>query len=387
MTAPGLSEVELVRLRLPLAHSWVSPLATMAERDALLVAVTIDGVVGWGECVAQPEPTYSPEYVDGAVDVLSRHLIPRALAAGVADVAGVERALAPVKGHPMAKAGLTVAVVDAVLRARQDRLVDHLMALTTAVSAPTWSVPSTVASGVVVGMAGGLEALVDEVGARLAEGYGRVKIKIHPGCDVTAVAALRATFGTELALQVDANGSYGALGVDGAARRLEALDGYGLLLIEQPLGDDDLVGHAALVRRLSTPICLDESITSADDARTALALGACGAINVKVGRVGGLAQAVAIHDRCAAAGIPVWCGGMLETGVGRAVNLALAALPNFSLPGDLSASDRFWETDIVTEPARLGSDGTIAVPGGPGIGVELSADVDRWVVWRCRWPT
>jgi O-succinylbenzoate synthase len=377
--------IELLRLRLPLARPWVSPVATLVERDALLVSVTIDGIVGWGECGAQPDPTYSPEYVDGATDVLGRHLIPRALEAATAEADVVERALAPVKGHPMAKAALTGAVLDARLRARHTRLADHLVAMSTAAAARYWVIPPSVPSGVAIGVAGDLGALIAEVGARLEEGYGRVKIKIHPGWDQTAVAALRATFGAALPLQVDANGTYAALGVDDTARRLQALDDDDLLLIEQPLGDDDLVGHAALARRLSTRLCLDESIASVDDAATALALGACGAVNVKAGRVGGLAPAVAIHDLCAAAGVPVWCGGLLETGVGRAVNLALAALPNFSLPGDISASARFWDRDVVTEPARLDGDGTIAVPSGPGIGVEVSPDVDRWVAWRRGW--
>lgn len=385
-TVPTLERIEVLRLRLPLAEPWVSPVATIIERDLLLVAATVDGVVGWGECGAQPEPTYSPEYVDGAIDILDRHLIPRALGAGSGDVEGVEQAVAPVKGHPMAKAALTGAVLDARLRARHVSLVDHLMSMTMAAEARSWVVPSSVPSGVAVGVAGGLDSLIAAVGARVDEGYRRVKIKIHPGWDVTAVSALRATFGAALALQVDANGSYGALGVDEAARRLVALDGHGLLLVEQPLGDDDLVGHASLARRLRTPLCLDESIASVNDAATAVALGACGVINVKVGRVGGLSQAVAIHDLCAAAGVPVWCGGLLETGVGRAVNLALAALPNFSLPGDLSASTRFWDRDVVTEPARLELDGTIAVPREAGIGVGVSPDVDRWLVWRECWP-
>lgn len=385
-TPPALTRIEILRLRVPLAQPWVSPVATMVDRDVVLVAVTVDGVVGWGECGAQLDPTYSPEYVDGALDVLRRHLIPRALGEGSGEVDAVERAMAPVKGHPMAKAALTGAVLDAWLRARRVSLVDHLVALSTATRARSWAVPSSVPSGVAVGVAAGLDALVDEVGARVDEGYRRVKIKIHPGWDVTAVSAVRATFGPALALQVDANGSYGALGVDEAARRLRALDDHGLVLIEQPLGDDDLVGHAALARRLATPVCLDESIASVDDAVTALALGACGVINVKVGRVGGLASAVAVHDLCAAAGVPVWCGGLLETGVGRAVNLAVAALPNFSLPGDLSASARFWHRDVVTEPARLEPDGTIVVPRGAGIGVEVIPDVDRWLVWRGSWP-
>lgn len=396
----GLSRIEIHRLRLPLAQLWVSPVATMVDRDVLLVAATVDGVVGWGECVAQHEPTYSPEYVDGALDVMIRHLIPRALAVRVgadralqdtvtgtpALLAGVEEALAPVKGHPMAREGLTTAVLDACLRSRGVSLASHLGALSSR-TGPGWVPPASVAAGVAIGVAGDVGALIREVAARLEEGYHRVKIKVRPGWDAVAVNALRQQFGPALALQVDANGSYGPLGVEAAAAHLAKLDGAGLLLIEQPLGDDDLVGHAGLARRLATPLCLDESITSVDVARSALALGACRVINIKPGRVGGLGQAVAIHDLAADAGVGVWCGGMLETGVGRAANLALAALPNFCLPGDLSASERYFTDDVVTEPAVLGPGGQMAVPRGPGIGVEIRSDLDRWLVWSDRWTS
>ncbi|MGH8917036.1 MAG: enolase C-terminal domain-like protein, partial [Actinomycetes bacterium] len=189
----------------------------------------------------------------------------------------------------------------------------------------------------------------------------------------------------EVALQVDANGSYGSLGPVEGSRRLRPLDGYRLLMIEQPLGDDDLLGHAELARHLATPLCLDESISSLDVAETALAVGACRIINVKAGRIGGYLAAVRLHDRCAARGVALWCGGMLETGVGRAANLALATLPSFSLPGDLSGADRFWTRDIVTSPARLDPDGTIAVPSGPGLGVELVSDLGAWTREVTRW--
>lgn len=240
-------------------------------------------------------------------------------------------------------------------------------------------------AGVVVGVTGDLDLLLDEVARRVDEGYRRVKLKIHPGWDVGPVHAVRSRWGpSELRLQVDANGSYA--GVDDPAAALRPLDDAGLLLVEQPLGDDDLVGHAALGRSLRTAICLDESIISAAGAASALALGACTVINVKAGRVGGLAEAVRIHDLCRAASVPVWCGGMLETGVGRATNLALASLPGFTLPGDLSAADRFWADDIVVEPAHLDPGGTIAVPAGPGLGVDVRSDLAPVTLRRSWYP-
>jgi O-succinylbenzoate synthase len=218
-------------------------------------------------------------------------------------------------------------------------------------------------------LTGSVDLLLEEVGRRVAEGYRRVKLKIHPGWDVEPVSAVRRRF-SGLLLQVDANGSYGL--DDGSA--LAALDDLGLLCIEQPLAEDDLLGHAVLAKSLRTPLCLDESITSAAAARTAIEMGACGVVNIKAGRVGGYLEAVRVHDACAALGVPVWCGGMLETGIGRAANLALAALPGFTIPGDLSASDRFYREDIA-ERVTVNPDGTIDVPSAPGTGAVLRPEV------------
>ncbi len=245
-------------------------------------------------------------------------------------------------------------------------------------AAATNGSPRTVMAGVAVGVAGSVPALLDEVGQRVDEGYRRVKLKVHPGWDVEPVRAVRTAW-PDLALQVDANGAYAALTRGEALAALRQLDDQDLLLIEQPLGDDDLLGHQALSQALDTPICLDEAITSLAVAETALALRACEVINIKAGRVGGYLEAVRIHDACAERGVPVWCGGMLESGVGSAANLALATLDNFSLPGDLSASERFWATDIVTDPAVLRPDGTIAVPAGPGLGTEVK-DLRPWTI-------
>jgi O-succinylbenzoate synthase len=290
--------------------------------------------------------------------------------------------MAPVKGHPMARTALEVAALDAGLRAAGQSLAAYLA---TTCNPPAGDPPPSVPAGVAVGITGEVSSLLDEVARRVEEGYRRVKLKVHPGWDVVPVGAVRARWGpAELLVQVDANGSYA--GADDPAAALRPLDDAGLLLVEQPLGDDDLLGHAALARTLRTPVCLDESITSAAVAATALVVGACSVINIKAGRVGGLAEAVRIHDLCRAASVPVWCGGMLETGIGRATNLALASLPGFTLPGDLSAADRFWADDIVTFPARLGPGGTIAVPDGPGLGVEVRADLGAVTVRREWYP-
>jgi o-succinylbenzoate synthase len=369
----ALRGVELRRVRLPLVEPWRTALGTVTERDVWLVRTQFEGAEGWGECVAMGDPSYSAEYTEAAVDVLRRHLLPLLLSAAdpfmAADVALLLR---PVKDHRMAKAALELAVLDAECRALDRSLAARLGATR-----------SQVVAGVAVGVTDSVEALVASVAERVAQGYRRVKLKIHPGWDVEPVAAVRAQFGS-LALQVDGNGSYARAGA--AVEALAALDPFELLCIEQPLGDHDLVGHAELARTLRTPLCLDESITSLGSAQAAITLGACGVINIKPGRVGGYLEAVRIHDLCVDHEVPVWCGGMLETGIGRSANLALAALDGFSLPGDLSASDRFYQRDI-TEPVTLNADGTIDVPSEPGIGAVLRPHVlDDMTVALDWWP-
>jgi o-succinylbenzoate synthase len=348
-----IEAVELRRVSLPLVAPFRTAFGTQTMRDALLVHVLGDGSEGWGECVAMAEPTYSSEYVESAHQVMRQHLVPRLLAAR-----GDIDALAPVRGHLMAKAALETAVLDASLRAQGVGLAQHL-----------GGVRDSVEVGVSVGIIRPVEALLDAVGSYIDAGYRRVKLKIEPGWDVAPVGAVRERFGHDLLLQVDANASYATTGGDGLA----ALDPLGLLLVEQPLAEDDLLGHAALAASISTPICLDESITSARVAELAIGLGACSIVNIKPGRVGGLHEARRIHDLCLARGVAVWCGGMLETGIGRAANLALAALPGFTLPADLSASDRYFHLDV-TPPFVL-AEGRILVPTGPGIGVDVLPDV------------
>jgi O-succinylbenzoate synthase len=354
-----LAEVELRRVRLPLVAPFRTSFGVQHDRDVLLVRVTTaEGVEGWGECVAGNDPRYSAEFTEGAHLVLREHLLPRLLAIPERELAAhrVGPALAGVKGHPMAKAALELALLDAELRGA-------------GVPLATWlgGVRERVAVGVSVGIADSVPALLDTVAGYLDDGYRRIKLKIEPGWDLEPVAAVRERFGDQLALQVDANAAYTLAD----ARHLAALDDFGLLLLEQPLPEDDLRGHAALARRLRTPLCLDESITSARAAADAIALGACQIVNVKAGRVGGYLEARRVHDVCAANGVPVWCGGMLETGIGRAANLALAALPGFTLPGDISASGRYWRRDLISVPFTLEDDGTISVPDGPGLGVTV----------------
>jgi O-succinylbenzoate synthase len=352
-----LTAVELRRIALPLVSPFRTSFGTQTSRDILLVrAITPDGE-GWAECVALTDPTYSPEYVEGAQHVLRHHLLPRVFAMTDVTAAGIAPALHAVKGHQMAKAAIETAVLDAELRQLGVSFAQHLGAVRDAVD-----------SGVSVGIMDSLPALLDAVGGYLDQGYLRIKLKIEPGWDIEPVRAVRERFGDAMLLQVDANTAYTLR--DSA--HLAKLDPFDLLLIEQPLPEHDVRGHAELAKRIKTPVCLDESIESAADAAEAISIGACAIVNIKPGRVGGYLEARRVHDVCAANDIPVWCGGMLETGIGRAANVALAALPNFTLPGDTSASDRYYREDV-TEPFVL-EDGRLRVPTGPGIGVTPNLD-------------
>jgi len=363
-----LTGVELRRISMPLVAPFRTSFGTQTVRDVLLLRVVTDDAEGWGECVAMADPLYSEEYVGGAVDVLRRFLVPALAAAGDLDAPAVGALLEPVKGHRMAKAALEMGVLDAELRAQGRPLARELGA-----------VHERVPCGVSVGIMASVPELLDAVGGYLHAGYVRIKLKIEPGWDVAPVRAVRERFGDDVLLQVDANTAYTVAD----ARHLAGLDPFDLLLIEQPLPEDDVLGHAELARLIRTPVCLDESITSARTAAAAITLGACRVVNIKPGRVGGYLEARRIHDVCVAHGVPVWCGGMLETGLGRAANVALAALPGFTLPGDTSASDRYYRTDI-TAPFVL-DDGHLDVPTGAGLGVEPVADelaaVTTWTQW------
>jgi O-succinylbenzoate synthase len=362
-----LTGLELRRVAMPLVAPFRTSFGVEHARDVLLVRAVAGDAEGWGECVAMGSPLYSSEYVDGAEAVIRRFLAP-AMAGLELDVHQLERRFERFKGHPMAKAAVQTAVLDAQLRATGTPLGSFLGA-----------VKDRVPAGVSVGIMDSVPALLDAVAGYLDAGYLRIKLKIEPGWDVEPVRAVRERFGDGVLLQVDANTAYTLAD----ARHLARLDPFDLLLIEQPLPEDDLRGHAALARRLRTPVCLDESIVSARAAADAIALGACEIVNIKPGRVGGYLEARRIHDVCAASGVAVWAGGMLETGLGRAANVILAALPGFTLPGDTSASDRYYARDI-TPPFVL-KDGHVAVPNGPGIGISPIPDVLDDVTTATSW--
>jgi len=354
-----IEHIELRYVRLPLVTPFRTSFGISHDRETFLVRLVTADAEGWAESGAEPEPLYSSEFLGGSELVLRDELVPRVQALGAALTAGrVKTALEPVKGHQMAKHVLETAILDAELKALGQSFGDYLGA-----------VRDRVPAGVSVGIMDSIPELLDAVGGYLEEGYVRIKLKIEPGWDVEPVRAVREQYGDDVLLQVDANTAYTLAD----ARHLARLDPFGLLLIEQPLREDDMRGHAELAKVIRTPVCLDESICSARDAATAIALGACSVINVKPARVGGYLEARRIHDIAEANGVPVWCGGMLETGIGRGPNVALAALPGFVLPGDTSASSRYYAEDL-TEPFEL-DDGHLAVPTGPGIGVDIRRDV------------
>lgn len=354
-------------ITLPLVRPFTTSFATQTERRALLLEGRFHtprgDVTGWGECVAMESPLYSPEYLHGCADVIERWLAPALFAVDDVTAETVGHHLRAIVGHPMAKAVVEMVVLDAQLRSEDKSFARYLGAVRTAVP-----------SGVSVGIQESIPALLETVRGYLDEGYARIKLKIKPGHDLEPVAAVRQEFGSELLFQVDANAAYTLAD----AGRLRRLDAYDLLLIEQPLGESDLRQHAELARTMRTPICLDESITSTEVAADAITRGAAAVINIKPGRVGGYLEARRIHDLAVAFGVPVWCGGMLETGIGRAANAALAALPGFTLPGDISGSNRFYREDITEEIVMR--DGEVAVPTGPGFGVTV--DPDRLARYR-----
>ena len=357
-----LASTELLRVRLPLKRPFTTSFGTSTHKECVLVrAVGDDGVEGWGECTAMERPAYSAEWVGGAWLVLRDHLVPAALAGRPSGV----------RGHPMAAAALEVAITDLELRRKGVSMAEHL-----------GGVRDRVPCGVSLGIEENVDDLLRLARGFVTAGYRRVKLKIEPGRDVDVVRSVREAL-PDTPLSVDANAAY----TPETADALLVLDDFGLEYVEQPLPEDDLLGHIRLQQRMATPICLDETVTSAAVTRTAIDLGACRVINVKLGRVGGLAEALRIHDVARAAGVPLWCGGMLETGVGRAANVALASLPGFTLPGDTSASDRYFDRDL-TEPFVLEPDGTMRVPDGPGLGVTpIPSMLEQTVIDRVTlWP-
>jgi O-succinylbenzoate synthase len=348
-----IEQIELLVVRLPLVRPFQTSSSRKAHLDHILVRIVADGVVGWGECASPSDPYYCPETTETCWHILHDFLGPLVLGRDWSSIDELVALYRLVKGNAFARSGLEMACWDAFARAQNK---------------PLWSLldanRAEVLSGVSLGIEPQIELLLDQITRYLEEGYRRIKLKIAPDSDVAVVRAVRARF-PEIPLQVDANSAYTLADM----ATLKALDEFGLVLIEQPLAHDDIIDHARLQAVLKTPICLDESIHSADDARKALELGACRVINIKVSRLGGLREAKRVHDLCLERKVPVWCGGMHEFGIGRAANVAIAALPGFTLPGDISGSDKYYAEDIVNPPI-LAHNGAITVPGGPGLGVE-----------------
>jgi O-succinylbenzoate synthase len=359
VTRSSIARVELTQIRLPLITPFETSLGRTTERDIILVRVEDkDGAVGWGECVAEELPLYSEEWTATAWPALEQILGPMIIAAELDGPESVRTLFSPVRGNRMAKAAIESAVWD--LEARRQNI-------------PLWQLLGgthrEIPAGVSIGLKGSIGELLQTIEREITAGYQRFKIKIKPGRDVALVAAVRDRY-PNLPLMADANSAYrlNDLAV------LKELDDYDLMMIEQPLAHDDIADHAWLQREIATPICLDESIRSAADARHAIELGACSIINVKMGRVGGHAEAKSIETTARIHDVAVWCGGMLEAGIGRAHNIALSTLPGFTLPGDVSASARYWEEDIIEPPVTVTQRGTIVPPAAPGIGFEVRRD-------------
>jgi O-succinylbenzoate synthase len=342
-------------MRLPLVRFFETSFGRISDKHFILVRAEGGGAAGFGECVADQDPYYSAETNETAWHIITLFIAPRVVGVEFAHPREVFRSLRAIRGHHMAKAAVEMAAWDLFARQRGEALARTL-----------GGTRDRIASGVSIGIQDSLEDLAAHVARELAAGYRRIKIKIKPGWDLDPVAMIRDRFGS-IPLMVDANAAYT---LDDAAH-LARLDAYDLMMIEQPLDDDDIVDHARLQQRMSTPICLDESIKSVRVAEEAIAAGACRIINIKPGRVGGFGESIRLHDVCAAHAVPVWHGGMLESGIGRAANIHLSSLANFSLPGDVAASRRYFNPDLIDPPIEVASDGTIGVPSGPGLGVSI----------------
>jgi O-succinylbenzoate synthase len=347
--------ITLRELQMPLVHFFETSFGRTYTRRVLLVTLHSDGLEGWGECVAGEGPFYSEEYVDGAWDVLVHYLCPALLGKTVQQGSDVPALLARVREHRMAKAALENAAWDAEALEK---------------GIPLWKLLGgtghEIACGVSIGIQDSHEQLLEKVTTELAAGYQRIKVKVKPGWDVEVLEKIRARW-PDILLSCDANSAYTLAD----EKHLKSFDRFHLLMIEQPLWSDDFYFHARLQKQLQTALCLDEAIRTARDAEAALELSACRIVNIKVGRVGGFSEAIAVHDVAQRAGIPVWCGGMLESGIGRSHNVALSTLPNFKLPGDVSASKRYWATDIIEPEVVVSPQGTIAVGDKPGRGYDV----------------
>jgi len=369
MTHLHLEKMELREIELPLVSPFETSFGRTTQRRILIVRVfDKSGASGYGECVAAEGPFYNHETVDTAWLISAKYVGPLLKRAGVKTARQVNTALAPIRGNRMAKAGVEAAIWDLEAKLAGRPLWKHL-----------GGVRDEINCGVSIGLQETTEKLIEKVSHELESGYQRIKIKIKPGKDVQLVEAIRARY-PDITLSVDANSAYS---LNGDVSLVHQLDQHNLLMIEQPLAPGDLVDHAKLQRKIKTPICLDESICSLSDARHAHQLGSCRIINIKLGRVGGHTEVQLIQAYANEHGIPVWCGGMLEAGIGRAHNIALSTLPGFTLPGDVSASSRYWEEDIIEPPVTVSREGTIKAPSGHGIGYEVNeARVEALTVRR-----
>ena len=363
-----IERVELFVVRLPLKRAYETSGSRETHQTHILARVESDGAVGWGESVAPEQPWYSGETPKTVWYALDEVLIPQLLTADLSAPSNADAAMAWVREHRMAKATIEMAIWDLAAK-KQGVPLSKLLGGTR----------DRILCGVAIGIHPSVEALFETIDRELEGGYQRVKLKIKPGADGHVAEGVRNRY-PELAFMLDANSAYTLEDL----ALFKRIDAYHPTMIEQPLAYDDIVDHATLQRAIATPVCLDESIHTADDARKAIEIGATKVINIKPGRVGGHASAKRIHDVCAEREVPVWCGGMLEFGIGRAHNVQLASLPNFSLPGDVSASERYFETELIGEPFTVDRDGTMKVPTGPGIGVTVLEDVIRKIALQTK---
>jgi O-succinylbenzoate synthase len=362
-----IEKIVLRQIRMPLVHFFETSFGRTTERDIILVEVISDGVSGWGEVTAGENPFYNEEWTESAWLILRDYAVPQVIGKNLAGAGDVAPLTSHIRGHRMARGGLEVAVWDLEARLHNRPLWQHIGG----------GARREIPCGVSIGIQDSVPQLFEKIERELAAGYQRIKMKIKPGWDVDVVRQVRERF-PSIKLMADANSAYTLKD----AAHLKRLDDFYLMMIEQPLAHDDIIDHAVLQSQLQTPICLDECIRSAHHAEQAIRLRAGGIINIKLGRVGGFREAKAVHDVAQAAGIPVWCGGMLEAGIGRAHNIALSTLPNFILPGDVSASRRYWKRDIIQPEVETTPRGTIAIRDDPGFGYSIDADFIRGITVR-----
>ncbi|HCC56186.1 MAG TPA: o-succinylbenzoate synthase [Solibacterales bacterium] len=362
-----IDRIVMRQLRMPLVHFFETSFGRTHERDIIIVEVTAGGISGWGEVTAGENPFYNEEWTAAAWLIVRDYCAPRVLQRELDSADNVAPLFEHIRGHRMARGGLEAAIWDLEARLAGLPLYRHIGG----------GAHREIPCGVSIGVQDSVEQLLEKIQCELAAGYQRIKMKIKPGWDVDVVRAVRHKF-PAIKLMVDANSAYTLAD----AAHLKRLDEFYLMMIEQPLSHDDIIDHAHLQSQLETPICLDECIRTAHHAEQAIAMRACGIINIKLGRVGGFSEARRLHDVAQAAGIPVWCGGMLEAGIGRAHNIALSTLPNFTLPGDVSASGRYWKRDVITPPVETTPRGTITVRDDPGFGYAIDHDFMQSITLR-----